>query len=105
MPLFDPDNPLAVEIQQEMAESYFAACRKMVDSLDALKMFDRGIASATLDKEQSANRTELLNTAAELVHFVVIQRDAMQLSGYEKFLDDYEVPGEMRTRLGPKKQK
>jgi len=29
---FDPDNPLAVEIQQEMAAAYFAACRKMVDS-------------------------------------------------------------------------
>ena len=37
---FDPDNPLAVEIQQEMAAAYFAACRKMVDSLEALKAFD-----------------------------------------------------------------
>jgi hypothetical protein len=33
MPLFDPDNPLTVEIRQEMAASYFAACKKMVDSL------------------------------------------------------------------------
>ena len=32
----DPDNPLAAEIRHEMASAYFAACRKMVDALEAL---------------------------------------------------------------------
>jgi hypothetical protein len=53
MPLDDPDNPLAVEIQQETAATYFAACRKMVDALEALKAFDRSVASATRDDEQN----------------------------------------------------
>jgi hypothetical protein len=103
MPLFDADNPLATEIHQEMAASYFAACRKMVDSLAALKAFDRAVASATPGKEHL--RSELLEEAAERVHFVVIQREAMQLSGYEEFFQNYEVPDEVRTRMGPRRRK
>ena len=104
MPLFDADNPLAAEIQQEMAASYFAACRKMVDSLEALKAFDRAVAVATRDNEHITRRSELLEEAAERVHFVVIQREAMQLSGYEEFFEDYEVPDEVRTRLRPRRR-
>ena len=102
---FDPDNPLAVEIQQEMAAAYFAACRKMVDSLEALKAFDRAVASSTLDNEQITRRSELLDDAGERVYFVVIQREAMKLSCFEAFFEDYEIPDEVRTRLGPRRQK
>ncbi len=104
MPLFDPDNPLAVEIRQEMADAYFAACKKMVDSLEALKAFDRAVASATRDTEHLARRSELLEDVAERVHFVVIQREAMQLSCFEGFFEDYEIPDEVRTRMGPKRR-
>ena len=102
---FDPDNPLAVEIQQEMAAAYFAACRKMVDSLEALKAFDRAVTSSTLDNEQITRRSELLEDAGERVYFVVIQREAMKLSCFEEFFEDYEVPDEVRTRLRPRRQK
>ena len=101
----DPDNPLAVEIQQEMAGAYFAACRKMVDSLEALKAFDQAVASSTRDNEQIRRRSELLEEAAERVYFVVIQREAMKLSCFEKFFEDYEIPDEVRTRLEPKRRK
>ena len=101
----DPDNPLAIEIQQEMGASYFAACRKMVDSLEAVKAFDHTNAWSSLVNEQSMRRSELLEAAAERVYFVVIQREAMKLSGYEKFFDDYEVSEEVRTRLGPRRKK
>jgi len=100
MSLHDPDNPLAVEIQQEMAATYFAACRKMVDSLEALKAFDRGAGSATLDKDQKTRRSQLLENAAERVHFVLIQREVMKLSWYEGFFEDYRIPNEVRNRLG-----
>lgn len=96
----DPSNPLAIEIRQEMADAYFAACRKMVDSLEVLKEFDRAVGSATGDKEQMKRRTELLEDAAERVHFVIIQREAMKLSYYEGFFEDYGVPGEVSARLG-----
>ena len=105
MPFDDPDNPLAIEIQQETAQAYFAACRKMVDSLDALKVFDGAAASSTRENEQITQRSELLEDAVERVYFVVIQREAMKLSGYEQFFDDYQVPGEVRTRLGTRRRK
>lgn len=102
---FDPDNPLAAEIQQETAEAYFAACKKMVDALETLQVFDRAAASSTRDDEQITRRSELLDDAAERVYFVVIQREAMKLSGYEEFFENYGVPGEVRTRLGPRRLK
>jgi len=101
----DPDNPLSIEIRQEMAEAYFAACRKMVDSLEALKAFDRVAASSTLNKEQITRRAELLEEAGERVFFVVIQREAMNFSCFEEFFKDYEIPHEVRMRLGPRRQK
>jgi tagatose-1,6-bisphosphate aldolase non-catalytic subunit AgaZ/GatZ len=101
----DSDNPLALEIQQEMAAAYFAACKKMVASLEALKACDGADASLRRDKEQIARRAELLEEAAERVYFVVIQREAMNLSGYEEFFTDYDVPSEVRARMGPRKGK
>jgi len=101
---FDPDNPLAVEIQQETAAAYFAACKKMVASLEALKAFDHAFPSSSRDHRQIARRSKLLDHAIERVYFVVIQREAMKLSGYEQFFDNYEVPDEVRNRLGTRRQ-
>ena len=99
MSLDDADNPLAVEIRQEMAGAYFAACGKMVEALEALKAFDQGCGVLTGD----ARRRELIDEAAERVHFVVIQREAMKLSHSEGFFDDYGVPVEVRTRMGARR--
>ena len=105
MPLDDPDNPLAIEIQQETAAAYFAACRKMVDSLEALKAYDRAVTPATRDHEPTTRRSVLLDDAVERVYFVVIQREAMKLLRFEEFFEDYGVPAEVRTRLGPRRRK
>ena len=104
MSLNDPDNPLAIEIQQETAEAYFAACRKMVDSLEALNAFDCAVGSAPC-KAQPSRRTELLEEAVERVYFVVIQREAMKFSHYEQFFEDYGIPDEVRRRLGTTRRK
>jgi len=101
----DRDNPLAAEIRQEIAEAYFAGCRKMVDSLEALKTFDRVVGSSTLDKRQIVRRSELLDEAGERVYFVVIQREAMGLSCFEEFFEDYQVPNDVRRQLRPKREK
>jgi hypothetical protein len=101
----DRANPLAAELKQETANAYFAACKKMVDSLDALAAFDRTVASSTPDRAQISRRSELLADAAERVFYVLIQREAMKLSGYEQFFHSYGIPAEVRTRLGPKRQK
>jgi hypothetical protein len=99
----DPDNPLAVEIQQEMATTYFAACKRMVDSLEVLEAFDRDSSTSQLDSQQIARRADLLEDAAERVHFVVVQREAINLKGYEDFFKDYKVPDEVRMRMGAKR--
>jgi hypothetical protein len=101
----DPDNPLAFEIRQEIAEAYFAACKKMAASLETLKAFDHGAASLTRDDGQITRRSELLEEAAERVFFVIIQREAMNLSCFEEFFKDYEIPDEVRARLGPRRKK
>src|SRR4051812_48010627 len=100
----DADNPLAVEIRQEMAQAYFAGCKKMVASLEALKSFDRAVASAPLDHEQCMRRSELLEDAGEQVFFVVIQRETMNLSCFEGFFQDYEIPDEVRTLMRPRRR-
>jgi len=104
MALDDPDNPLAIEIRLETAATYFAACRKMVASLEALKAFDSAVAASIPNPEEVARRAELLAEAAERVYFVIIQREAMKLPVYDDFFENYEVPAEVRARLGPKRQ-
>jgi len=101
----DPDNPLAAEILQEAGQVYFSACKKMVSSLEALRAFDSAVGPAARDSERVARRSQLLDDAAERVHFVLIQRDAMQLSGSETFLGDYGVPAEVIARMGAKRRK
>jgi hypothetical protein len=98
----DPEHPLAAEIQQEMAASYLAACRKMVEALAALRGFD---AAGHRSQRHTARRTELLADAAERVYCVVVQREALQLSGYEEFFRQYDVPAEVRARMGTKPQR
>jgi hypothetical protein len=105
MRLDDPDNPLAAEILQETALTYFAACRKMVDALEALDTFEREVALLTRDAERTRRRSELLEEAAERVYFVIIQREAMQLSWSEEFFGDYGIPDEVKKRLGPRRLK
>ena len=105
MPLDDTDNPLAIEIKQEMAAAYFAACKKMVNSLEALKTCDHTLGLATPDVKQARRRADLLDHAVERVYFVMIQREAMKLPSYQEFFEAYEIPDEVRTRLGPRRVK
>ena len=101
----DPDNPLAAEILQEAGEVYFSACKRMVSSLEALRAFDGAAGPAIRDHDRVTRRSQLLDDAAERVYFVLIQRDAMQLSGSETFLDDYGVPAEVMAWMGQRKCK
>ena len=101
----DPDNPLAAEILQEAGQAYFAGCKRRVASLEALSDFDRAVGSSAQDDEQVRRRSQLLDEAAERVHFVVIQRDAMQLLWSETFIDDYGVPADVRARVGQPQRK
>ena len=101
----DPDNALTIEIRQETANAYFAACRKMIDALEALRLCDLSISQSHPDSAAMERRSKLLEEAIERVHFLVIQREAMRLSPYEGFFQDYKVPKEVRAGLGGKRRK
>ena len=105
MAFIDSDNPLAAEILQEAAEAYFAACTRMVDAIEALKAFDRVVAASTQRSTRVERRARLLDEAAERVHFVLIQRDAMKLSWSETFFEQYGIPNEVRARVGKPRRK
>ena len=100
----DFDNPLALEIKQEIASSYFTACQKMVNALEALKAFDLSRDRYSSQSQAMTRRVELLENAAERVYFVIIQREAMNFPHYEPFFENYEIPDEVRQRLGPRRR-
>ena len=100
MAFIDPDNPLAAEILKEVGEAYFSGCKKMVASLEALSAFDELVGSPTQSSELVARRSKLLDAAAERVHFVLIQRDALELSRSETFFQDYGIPDAVTVRIG-----
>jgi hypothetical protein len=96
----NPDNPLSAEILQEAGQAYFSACKQMVRSLDALRAFDNAVRPRVRDHERVRRRSQLLDEAAERVHSVLVQRDAIKLSGYKTFVEDYGIPVEVLARMG-----
>ena len=94
----DSDNPFAAEIRQEMAQAYFASCKKMVAALDALKKFDHEPSNSDQNPDHP-HRSQLLAAAAERVYYVIIQREAMKLPWHDAFFDDYDIPVELRMAL------
>ena len=77
----------------------------MVSSLEALRAFDSAVGPAARDDERVAPRSQLLDDAAERVYFVLIQRDAMQLSGSETFFEDYGVSAEVIAWMGQRQRR
>ena len=95
------DNPLHVEIMAEKASAYFTRVRKMQSTLAALARFDATAASH--DGQSSTRRDELLSEAAEQAFFFVIQREAMKLPYYDELFADFDIPDEVRRRMGSKR--
>jgi hypothetical protein len=101
--LIDPLNPLAAEIQQEIATTYFTACRRMAAALDALAACDAA-APGDRDDRYATRRAALLAEAAERVYYVVVQREAMRMSSGRAFFAAYGVPDDVRLRMGPRRR-
>ena len=98
------DNPLAAELIGEYATAYFSTAKKMAASLKALRDLDekRMLPSAGPD-EQVGRREEILAEAAERAWFFIVQREALKLPYYEEMFADFDIPDEVRKRMGPKK--
>jgi hypothetical protein len=96
------DNPLQAEFLSEKASAYFSRVRKMQEALAALAQYDQSPLRAT-GPQSVAAREELLAEAAEQVFFFLIQREALRLPYYQELFADFDIPEELRNRLGPKR--
>jgi hypothetical protein len=98
------DNPLAAELLAECATAYFSTAKKLAASLKALRDLDeqRTSSSACPDEKQQ-RRAKILAEAAEWAWFFVIQREALKLPYYDELFADFDIPDEVRQRMGPRK--
>ena len=88
----DLDNPLAAEILREAGDAYFSGCKKILASLEALRAFESVVGSLGEDSEQVTRRSQLIEDAAERVHFVCRQRTHLHRGGSEE-LACLRLPG------------
>ena len=95
------DNPLAVEILAEKASAYFATVRKLKSALNALSRFENDH-KTPIDSKSRVLREDLVAEAAERAWIFLIQREAMKLPYYEELFVDFEIPDEVRKRMGPR---
>ena len=54
------------------------------------------------DPANPDRRRDLLEEAAEAVWFYILQRESLGLRQNTKALDQFDVPGEIRARIGPR---
>ena len=97
------DNPLAAELLAEYAAAYFSIAKRMAAALKALRDVDQQCPTSSLSSAQQQRREEIVAEAAELAWFFVIQREALKLPCYDELFADFDIPDEVRRRMGPKK--
>jgi len=90
---------LLAEMHGERAQTLGRIARGMEVALAALRDFDAGVVS---DPEKS--REDLVAEAAERVWFYVVQRDVLGIHGHDEALRAYDVPDEVRFRMGPRRR-
>ncbi len=95
------DNPLAAELLTKRASAYFGTAKKMEKALEDLRNFDRQRSGIQDELEQ--RRECLLAEAAESAWFFLIHRESLKLPYYDEIWADFEIPDEVRRRVGPKK--
>ncbi len=90
---------LLAELHGERAQTLGRIARGMEKALAALRDFDAGVIA---DPEKS--REDLVAEAAERVWYYVVQRDVLGMHGHDEALRAYDVPGEVRFRMGPRRR-
>jgi hypothetical protein len=89
----DERHPLEYEIRQEKAAALHRIALRMETALEAFRK---------ADPANSDRRRDLLEEAAEAVWFYILQRESLGLRQNTKALDQFDVPGEIRARIGPR---
>lgn len=95
-----PDAPQAAldyEIAQEKASTLGRMGRRLEERLAALAAFD---AAAPVSPPDAEARRQLVAEAGQALWHFVIQREALGLRDAARVLRDYNVPDEVRNRMG-----
>ena len=92
---------LQVELLQEKAANLGRLGRRLQRALAALRAWEQEAGAGGRD-DRERRRGELLVDAAEALFLYVAQREVTGLRGTVAVLDELEVPGEVRLRMGPR---
>ncbi len=96
-------NPLDYEIAQEKAASLGRAGRRLTAALEVLAAFDAAHTDGpALTDSLLAERRCLVAEAGEALWFLIVQREAIGLRRHGALYRFYEVPADVRLRMGPK---
>ncbi len=87
------------EILAEKAATLGRLNRRLDKALAALENHDCA-APASADRQSSAHRDFLLDAAGQALWHVVIHRDICGIPGTERLMKDFQVPQEVRLRMG-----
>ena len=90
---------LEQEFIGERANALGRVARRMERALAALREFGRAEGEQGHDR---AGREELVAAAGEAVWCYLVQRESLGLHRNEEALRSYEVPDEVRLRMGPR---
>lgn len=101
----DPSaSPIDYEILEETAASLARVTRKLEDALAALARAEQEIAATpTPVPEVLAARAGLREQAAEWLWYVVVQREAIGAISHDALFETYQIPPDVRRRMGPKR--
>ena len=86
---------LQYEVREEQAATIGRLSRELQASLEALKAVDRA----------DLERPRLVDEAAYALWHFVVQRDCAGIRFTEQFLRDFDVPAEVRAKMGVVKRR
>jgi hypothetical protein len=86
---------LQQEIREEQATTIGRLSRELEESLAALRDYDRKGIDRTVPE-----RKRLVDAAGYALWNFVVQRDCAGMRFTEKFLRDFNVPAEVRAKMG-----
>jgi hypothetical protein len=92
---------LDYEILQQKAQTLGTLGRQVEQTLAALRAYDAGGPGA----DRVAQRCTLLDDAAERVWALMIQRELCGFRYWEAVVKEYDIPGEVLSRVGQCRRK
>jgi hypothetical protein len=98
-------NALEYEILQEKAATLARLSAKLEAALSALESVDKDLATASAPSpDLLAQRSNLVQEAAELLWYVIVQREVMGMTTHDWLFRTYHIPDEVRGRMGPRRR-